>query len=230
MTESAINQFEQPLLECQVGPTASDIALQLGKVAMDFAQVERIPRYHSGERENDVEHSYMLGLVSCELVHTLELELNVGLVSQFCLVHDLIELKTGDVNTFNLSAEQLQQKQFVEKQALHQLVEELPPYMARLVERYEQQVEPEARFVKAVDKILPFVTDIHGEGIRVMHEDNGIATRQEFLDCLASLHVSLHERFGSEFPAIVEAHQQLGHIFSLQIPEQPAQDYLFDLR
>lgn len=229
MTEP-IAHIERSLTSPEQTQDVSEIALKLGKVAMDFAQVKRVPRYANGERESDVEHSYMLGLVACELAHTLELDLNVGLISQFALVHDLIELKTGDVNTFNMSSEQLQQKQFLEKQALHQLMQELPPYMARLVERYEHQLEPEARFVKAVDKILPFIVDIHGDGVRVMQEDNGIESKQEFMECLASLHESLAERFGSEFPDIVQTHHALGQRFSAQMPEQPAQDYLFDLQ
>lgn len=219
MTEPTTAPVERYTSQYETTRNISAVALQLGKVAMDFAQVERIPRYHTGERESDVEHSYMLGLVACELADTLELDLNMGLVSQFAMVHDLIELKTGDVNTFNLSDEQLQQKQFLEKQALHQLLNELPPYIGRLVERYEHQTEPEARFVKVVDKILPFVVDIQGDGVRVMNEDNGIRTQQEFLDCLAALQVSLHERFGKEFPDIVDAHQELGRIFSARLPQ-----------
>ncbi|MGB3946054.1 MAG: HD domain-containing protein [Candidatus Saccharimonadales bacterium] len=229
MTEPIV-RLERSAPEQDVARNVSHIALQLGKVAMDFAQVKRIPRYYTGERESDVEHSFMLGLVACELAHTLELDLNAGLISQYATVHDLIELKTGDINTFNLSAEQLQQKQFIEKQALHQLIEELPPYTARLVERYEHQTDPEARFVKAVDKILPFIVDIHGEGVRIMQEDNEVLTRQAFLACLDSLHTSLSERFGREFPEIIDAHQVLGELLSHQMPEQPEQDYLFVLR
>jgi len=228
MTEPIIEQFKPSTIN-ETARNLSGIALRLGEVTMDFKNIKRIPRYRDGERESDVEHSFMLGLVACELADTLELDLNSGLISQFAYVHDLIELKTGDVNTFNLTDEQLMRKQFMEKQALHQLTTELPPFWARMVERYEHQAEPEARFVKAVDKILPFVVDILGDGVRIMQEDNGIATRQQFLDCLASLQLSLSERFGNEFPEVIEAHQALGRIFSEKFPEQPEQDYLFDL-
>lgn len=229
MTQPAVELLRAPADPSEVARQIGGIALTLGKVTMDFSKIERIPRYDDGHRETDVEHSYMVGLVAPEISVALGLNLNTGLISEFAGVHDLIELKTGDVNTFNLSVSQLEQKQFIEKQALHQLVAELPPHTASLVERYESQREPEARLVKAVDKILPFVVDILGNGLRIMKEDNGLETRQEFLQCLETMHQSLVIRYGEEFPDIIEAHQILGDLFSEQLPELPEQDYLFDL-
>jgi putative hydrolase of HD superfamily len=208
---------EQIIRKAELADGAANIALSLGKVAMEFARVRRVPRYGDGERESDVEHSYMLALIAPELAVALELDLDPTLVGEFAKVHDLIELKTGDINTFAATKEQLMQKELNEKRALHNLVDELPPYTANLLVRYEEQREPEARFVKAVDKILPFVVDIIGKhGKHIMREDNGVTTREEFDRCLHELQESLNERFGEEFEEIVLAHKILGELFASQ--------------
>lgn len=209
-------QTKQEIFESvELANGVTKIALQLGSVAMEFSRVERVPRYGDGRRESDVEHSYMLALLAPELAVALELNLNPALVGEFAKVHDLIELKTGDVNTFAATEDQLLQKELNEKRALHELMDELPPYTANLLERYEKQLEPEARFVKAVDKILPFVVDVIGEqGARIMKEDNGVSTREEFDQCLQKLQASLDKRFGEEFEEIVLAHKMLGELLS----------------
>jgi hypothetical protein len=58
---------EQIIRKAELADGAANIALSLGKVAMEFARVRRVPRYGDGERESDVEHSYMLALIAPEL-------------------------------------------------------------------------------------------------------------------------------------------------------------------
>jgi len=191
----------------------TDIALSLGRVALDFADVKRVPRKADGERESDVEHSFMLGLIAPELIEKLELGLDKGLVAQFANVHDLIELRTGDVNTFSISAEDYKKKAEAEALALEELINDLPPYTAQLLERYESQAEPEARFVKAVDKFLPFIVDMHGEGIRIMMEDHNILSGEAYLAACEGIQKSFEDRFGDEFPELAVIHRELWQSF-----------------
>lgn len=184
-------------------------SLELGQLAMQFARVDRVPRYADGERESDVEHSFMLALVAPELAQSLELPLDLGLLSQFSIVHDLIELKTNDVATFLLSESELRTKEAAEAAALEQLLEELPPYTARLLEKYEQQDEPEARFVRFVDKLLPIIVDIVGDGKRVLRDDYNIRSTEELFHAHHNLHQRLERKFGDEFPEISRAHSEL---------------------
>jgi len=204
----------------------TEVVLTLGKTALDFAEVDRIPRRAGGERETDVEHSYMLGLIAPELIEVLELPLDKGLAVQFATVHDLIELKTKDVNTFNIDETSYRLKQAIEQAALEELLDELPPYTALLLERYESQAEPEARFVKAVDKFLPFIVDIHGDGVRIMLEDNDVKSAAEYVACCEQIQRRFEERFGEEFPELATLHRELwirfGEKFALAVP--PVQD------
>ena len=196
-------------------PPAS-IAIELGSLAMKFARIERVPRYDELSRENDAEHSFMLSLVATELaVQLYRGQMNIGLITQYAMVHDLIETKTGDVATFHYNADDMATKQKVEHEALEELVRELPPYTAWLLREYEEQQNPEARFVKAVDKLLPVIVDVLGSGEKVMKEDYGVTTTEE----LEISHEKLHNRIAksfAEFPSIVEAHQLLCELFAVE--------------
>jgi putative hydrolase of HD superfamily len=203
-----INSFP----EHQPYPSSASLALELGGVAIKFAQVERAPRYDNEHKENDAEHSYMLALVANELAATYYPTLDAGKVTQFAIVHDLIETVTGDVTTFQFTPEQMADKQQVEHAALQKLMDSLPTHTAQLLYSYENQQTIEARFVKAVDKLLPVVVDILGAGKKVMQEEYGVSTIAQ----LKTSHTKLHSRIAqsfAEFPLIVTAHESLCRLF-----------------
>jgi putative hydrolases of HD superfamily len=214
--------FEHSKTQLDSHKTSARIAqtsLELGKAAMYFSRITRAPRYADGERESDTEHSFMLALVAPELARALGRPLDIGLVTQFATVHDLVELKTNDVATFLFDDDQQHSKELTEKAALAELLLELPPHTASLLERYESQTNPEARFVRYVDKLLPVVVDIIGAGERVMREDFGVRS----IDALKECHVKLQERlvrmFGEEFPEITLAHELLCELFESKFTE-----------
>lgn len=199
------------------GVRAATIGLELGRTTMLLSRVERMPRYPDGRRESVLVHSYMLGLVAPEIIHALNLPLDAGRVAQFSLVHDLVELKTGDTPTFHLTTEQSQRKEQLERQAVLELMDELPPYTADLLYRYKQQACPESRFVRYVDKLLPIIVDIIGAGERVMQEDYGVDSITELQQCHLALQRKVRDMFGDEFPDLQLAHQLLCELFEANI-------------
>ncbi len=203
----------EQLTDHERGARAAQLSLDLGNMAMNFARIDRVPRYADGERENNAEHSLMLGLVAPELTHALRPELDRGLVAQFAIVHDLIELKTNDQATFLFTEAEQACKELGEMAALESLLRELPPYTRHLLSRYEMQVDPEARFVRFVDKLLPIVIDIIGQGARVMREDFNIASTEALEQAHTNLHARLVAKFGGEFPELDLAHELLCELF-----------------
>ena len=196
-----------------LGRELSGVALQLGSLGADFARVYRAPRYSDSERESDAEHSYMLALVAPELANAIGLRLDLGKVTQFAIVHDLIELRTGDVPTFQLTHEELAAKELTEQAALEQLLAELPPHTSKLLADYEQQDTKEARFVRAVDKLLPLIVNAIGDGVRVMSEDYGVDSHTALMTAHDKLHSRIQQKFGEEFPEITMAHAILCELF-----------------
>lgn len=148
---------------------AHDQLLVLGELTVKFADIHRIILYPDGHYENDTEHSFHLALSATEIAANYHPELDVGLVSQFSIVHDLPEVYAGDVPSFERTEEARLKKEKTEDAALEKLFKELPPHTANLLKRYEEQKEPEARFVRLIDKILPAV--IHAVAVGANKED-----------------------------------------------------------
>ena len=83
--------------------------------------------------------------------------------------------------TFNLTKKQLEEKRRHEEEAKKELLERLTlmPELKQNLEEYERRDTPEARFVRAVDKILPVAMDIVGQGVRVVEEDYGVSNLED---------------------------------------------------
>jgi 5'-deoxynucleotidase YfbR-like HD superfamily hydrolase len=132
-----------------------------------------------GTRESDVEHSYHLALSATELAATYFPELDVGLVTQYSLVHDLPELYAGDVWTFGINQEDRDKKEADEAAATERLLKELPPHTAQLLKRYESQSDQEALFVRFVDKMLPAVINYWAKDASTFKIDYNAHDREE---------------------------------------------------
>lgn len=139
---------------------AHDQLVQLGELTVKFADIHRIILYPDGHYENDAEHSFHLALSATEIAANFHPELDLGLVSQFSIVHDLPEVYAGDIPSFERTEEARIRKEKAEHAALKRLLEDLPPHTAKILRRYEEQAEPEARFVRLIDKLLPPIIHI----------------------------------------------------------------------
>jgi len=178
---------------------ARDYLMILGDLAERFSTIERSPRYTDGDRENDVEHSFHLALSSTEIAAVYFPELDLGLVTQFSLVHDFPEIYTGDVPTFAISDDNRSKKELAEQYSTERLFKELPPFMAQLLVRYEEQVEPEARFVRYMDKIMPGIINIIGGEASTFLSDNEVRDLSMFNEGIESGRLRLQSLI-SDFP------------------------------
>lgn len=189
-SQELVSEYLQQQME-----RAAQQVIDLGAIAMQFSEIKRVPRYTCNSRENDAEHSFMLSLISADLAGSYFPDLNPGLAAQFSNVHDLVELETGDVATFMLNDTELAAKEATELSAVNRVAARLPSYSRELFIRYEQQKEPEARFVRLVDKILPNIVNILGSGIKVMNEDYGVSSIVELDQNESRVDTNLRQRF-----------------------------------
>jgi putative hydrolase of HD superfamily len=168
---------------------AHDDLLKIGELVVNFAKVERATYYPNGQPENDNEHSFHLALSAIEMASAYHPELNTGLIAEFSLVHDLPEVYAGDIPTFNITPEARLAKEAAEQVATERLLKELPPYLAQLLKRYEEQVEPEARFVRFIDKLLPAI--IHS----VAADANKVVFKETYgMKTIEDIQAGRHER------------------------------------
>lgn len=137
----------------------------LQQFVANFSKVNRaFELADTGRMENDVDHSYSLALICWYLAPKIAPELNEVKIFKYALSHDTVELYAGDTFVF-AEEELLNSKSARENAAIEQLYADWPDFteMVDYAKGYKEKVDEEARFVKAVDKILPLLTIELGE-------------------------------------------------------------------
>ncbi len=134
--------------------------LELQMLLQSFNEVDRkLHRKHAGKMrpENDTEHSYNLAMTAWFLAPHFS-ELNKDLLIKYALVHDLVEVHAGDTYIYGTN-EELSTKADREKVAAAKLLADWADFseIHELIEKYENKTDPEARFMYALDKIMPIM-------------------------------------------------------------------------
>lgn len=171
------------MADVQVLPSADGMVgavIELGRLALAFGRINRTACYHpAGDmRESDTDHTVMLGWLAAALADRWFPWLDGGLVAQFALVHDMVEVYAGDTPTLRIDAAGRAAKAERERTAARRLTAEFGktlPWVPATVLLYEEQVEPEARFVRALDKCLPKVVHLL-DGARGLREEGMTST------------------------------------------------------
>ncbi|MEO6513926.1 MAG: HD domain-containing protein [Candidatus Saccharimonadales bacterium] len=153
--------------------------IEFQKLLLAFSHVERhLKRRHLDTylHENDTEHSYNLAMTAWFLCEYFP-ELNQHEVIKLALVHDIVEVHAGDTYIY-ASPEVIATKQSREKAALAQLHKDWQdfPDMVNHIENYEYRSTPEAKFVYALDKLMPMMLIYINDG-KTWHEE-GITVDQ----------------------------------------------------
>lgn len=152
--------------------------VSLAELALRFGRVERITFHPDGIRpETDTDHTVMLGLTACAFAvecnrrnHFGVNSLDIGKIAQFALVHDLVEAYAGDTPTLlHMADDEKDAKTAREQQALRRIAMEMAdlPWVGSTLAMYENQVSREARFVRAMDKLMPKACAILNDGATV---------------------------------------------------------------
>lgn len=116
----------------------------------------------SGRQESTAEHSWRLSLFAM-LVSRRYPELDALKILKLCVIHDLGETINGDIS----APEQVGSKSEQERRDMIDLLRPLPLEMREeflsLWEDYEYAKSPEARMVKALDKIETLLQHVQGD-------------------------------------------------------------------
>lgn len=135
-------------------------ALTITRLALAFAQVERVTRHEDGVRpETDSDHAIMLILLAAEFAPP---SLSRGRIAEFAAVHDLAEAYAGDAQTLIIDAAGRAAKDRREEEARARISADLgaDSWIVRTLAAYEAQEEIEAQWVKIMDKVTPKLTHL----------------------------------------------------------------------
>lgn len=139
--------------------------LEFHDLLLQFQSIHRITHIpKSYDQENDTEHSYNLAMTAWFLAQYFP-HLDRDTIIRFALVHDLVEVHAGDTYVY-ADAATLATKQEREHEALQKLERDWPdfPDLTQTIKEYETRASEEAKFVYALDKIMPILVIYLGEG------------------------------------------------------------------
>ena len=189
-----------------------DFLLNLADIALATGRTNRATRHPDAVKPETVaEHSVMLALASASLAGRFFAGMDVRRVYEYALVHDLPEVYCGDVDTMlGLTGEQHKDKERAERDAAERIRRNLGgtkfSNIPAIMERYEAQIDPEARLVRYVDKMLPKLTQILN-GCRGMVDTVDFvewgAAHAKQIASLSEEYADIHEVIGYLFDEVV---------------------------
>ncbi|MDA0147766.1 HD domain-containing protein [Vibrio sp. LaRot3] len=130
--------------------------------------VLRRTRVKSAEKrlENSAEHSWHVALMAILMEEHANEPVDIARVVKMLLLHDIVEIDAGDTFVYDqVASEQQEEKELAAAQRLFGLLPESQgdELMAIWLE-FEQAQTADARFAKALDRIIPMLLNYHNDG------------------------------------------------------------------
>jgi putative hydrolase of HD superfamily len=99
--------------------------------------------------ENDSEHSFQLALTALYIIQHKRLKLDPYRSMALGLVHDILEVHSGDTHIYG------------SQEAITQLKAQWPDFdlLHELKAEYENKYSPESKFIYALDKLVPILNN-----------------------------------------------------------------------
>ncbi|MEZ4726397.1 MAG: HD domain-containing protein [Caldilineaceae bacterium] len=117
-------------------------------------------------RENSAEHSWHIALAALTLAEYANEPVDIGHVIKLLLIHDIVEIDAGDTFVYDSTARLDQYDR--ETQAAERIFGLLPTEQAdtyrKLWQEFEERTTPEAKFARAVDRLLPLLHNYATQG------------------------------------------------------------------
>ncbi len=140
-------------------------AVELGALALRLGRVDRGSLHPDGKTfESVTDHTVGLGWLACAWAARFRRDLDSGLVAEYVLIHDAVEAHAYDTRTLRMpTAAVLADKASRERAAFERIAADFGitmPWIVQRIAEYEALSTPEARWVKACDKIAVKITHI----------------------------------------------------------------------
>ncbi|MEF1255927.1 HD domain-containing protein [Vibrio sp. M260112] len=184
--------------------SASRLEQQLA-LLMELDQLKSVLRrtrvkIAEGRLENSAEHSWHVALMAILMEEHANQPVDISRVVKMLLLHDVVEIDAGDTFVYDVAASAQQEQK--ELEAAQRLFGMLPSDQGQsLLElwlEFESATSADAKFAKALDRIIPMLLNYHNQG--QSWQEHGV-TRQQ------ALTVNQKIEYGSE--ALWEKAQQI---------------------
>ncbi len=114
--------------------------------------------------ENAAEHSWHIAIALLALKEVMPPEVSLDHAIKLALVHDVCEIGVGDVSVYSpdRTGKGALESEYMSKFASEHT--DFGPVVEKLWHEFEEQESPESRWVKVVDRLLPFLINLATEG------------------------------------------------------------------
>jgi putative hydrolase of HD superfamily len=111
--------------------------------------------------ENSAEHSWQIALLSLTLLPYAEKPADPLRVVTMLLLHDIVEIDTGDKLAYADNHDDYKNEHAAAVRIFSLLPTNLAKSYLKLWEEFEAALTPEARFAKAIDRLMPVLQNLH---------------------------------------------------------------------
>ncbi|RTZ16684.1 HD domain-containing protein [Vibrio aquaticus] len=130
--------------------------------------VLRRTRVKSAEKrlENSAEHSWHVALMAILMEEHANAPVDIARVVKMLLLHDIVEIDAGDTFVYDAvaSAEQEEKELAAATRLFGLLPEEQGKELHELWLEFESAESDDAKFAKALDRIIPMLLNYHNQG------------------------------------------------------------------
>ncbi|KJY84903.1 phosphohydrolase [Vibrio galatheae] len=133
-----------------------------------------------GRLENSAEHSWHVALMAILMEEHANQPVDIARVVKMLLIHDIVEIDAGDTFVYDVaaSAEQEQKERAAAERLFGMLPIEQGQQLLELWLEFESAQSSDAKFSKALDRIIPMLRNYHNQGQSWL--EHGV-TRQQAL-------------------------------------------------
>ncbi|WP_240206692.1 HD domain-containing protein [Vibrio sp. CyArs1] len=123
-------------------------------------------RCADGRFENSAEHSWHVAMMALLLQEHANEPVDIAKVVKMLLLHDMVEIDAGDTFIYDTAAYETQQQTELEaaKRLFGMLPDDQGEALFSVWREFEAAESAEARFAKALDRLIPMLLNYHNDG------------------------------------------------------------------
>ncbi|HBV75491.1 MULTISPECIES: HD domain-containing protein [Vibrio] len=144
-----------------------------------------------GRLENTAEHSWHVALMALLMEEHANKPVDISKVVKMLLLHDIVEIDAGDTFVYDTEASQVQEENELKaaERLFGMLPEEQGQELMGIWLEFEAAQSPEAKFAKALDRIIPMLLNYYNHG--QSWQEHGVTKTQ-------ALTINARIEYGSE--------------------------------
>ena len=154
--------------------------------------------------ENSAEHSWQVALLAQTLAPLAASPVDTGRVTRMLIIHDIVEIDTGDKIIYSDAHDDYEKEREAAGRIFGILPETIAAEYRALWEEFEARETPDAKFARAMDRLMPVLQNIHNQGQTWVENNITIDQVLQKNEIIASAHPQIWQWVRARLEAAVE--------------------------